>query len=274
MSDLSPIAILRKYEVQAKKRLGQHFLIDPNTIRRIIAAVDPHADDRVMEIGPGIGILTRMLVEQCPHLTAVETDAEMITLLRDELGDRLTLLHQDILTVDLPALFAGPHRWKIVGNLPYNISTPILFALRDQHPHLTSATVMLQREVAERIMAKPGMKPYGILAISMQIVADVTRVMHVGPQSFSPPPRVDSTVIQLKFLEKPRFGVKNLEKFQKMVDAAFNQRRKTIKNSLMSRYWKGTAAELEAALENAGINPGDRAETVSIERLARLHQTI
>lgn len=261
----------RFINVRPKKHLGQHFLSDPRIISNIVDQLALEPTDHVIEIGPGPGIMTEQILNRGVPLTVIETDRDMVDALRQNFGDQLTIIHQDILKVNL-AKTLGDKKWKIIGNLPYNISSPILFLLRNHYQQLDRAVVMLQREVAQRIIAPVGSKAYGILAISMQIIADCQMAFSVKPGAFFPPPKVHSAVLRLKFLENARFGVDNLENFKKLVDAAFNQRRKTIKNSLMNRYWQGSVVELEAVLERSGISPTLRPEAVPIEKWASLYR--
>jgi 16S rRNA (adenine1518-N6/adenine1519-N6)-dimethyltransferase len=260
--------------MRALKRFGQHFL-EPAWADKLIAAMDPRPGDLFLEIGPGPGALTLRLAPCVARLTAVEVDPAMIGALGPKLPSNVTLIHGDFLTVDPASLGAGPLR--VAGNLPYNVSSPILFKLIEMHracgrgvagPVLRDATLMVQREVAERIEAKPGGRDYGVLAILVQLHADVRRALTLPPGAFRPAPKVHSAVVSLRF-RAPRVPVRDDAAFTAMVRSMFTQRRKTLSNALKPyAESRGTTAGL--ALGAAGIDSKRRPETLQLEELARL----
>lgn len=268
--------------VRARKRFGQHFL-EPPWADKLVAAIGPRAEDRFLEIGPGPGALTLRLAPLVRHLTAVEIDRDMAAALASRLPANVDLVQADFLEFDLaPVLARGPLR--VAGNLPYNLSSPILFRLidaarpltRDEGgsaelaapPALVDATVMLQREVAERIEAAPGSGEYGVLAISVQLHADVRRLLTLPPGAFRPPPRVHSAVVRLTF-RPPAVALRDAALFAAMVRSMFTQRRKTIGNSL-APFAAARGIDARAALAAAGLDPRRRAETLQLTELARL----
>ncbi len=230
--------------IRPKKSLGQHFLRDPNTIRKIAAAVGAAADDPVVEIGPGTGALTEELLRHYPDLTAVEVDERAITHLRETLPD-LDVRQQDVLETDWAALAEekGGTLW-VVGNLPYYITSPILFSLLDGRQHLRRAVVMMQKEVAERLVAVPRTKAYGILSVQTQLLCRPTLLFDVSRHVFYPKPDVTSAVVALDF-DAPEPDV-DVELLRRTVRTAFNQRRKTLRNSL-----KPITAETGCAVPDA-----------------------
>jgi 16S rRNA (adenine1518-N6/adenine1519-N6)-dimethyltransferase len=254
--------------MRAKKRYGQHFL-EPAWADKLVKAIDPLADDRFIEIGPGPGALTLRLAPRVARLTAVELDGEMVGLLQPKVPPNVTLIHADFLDFDFAALEGGQVR--VAGNLPYNVSSPILFALIDAHRthgSIRDATLMLQREVAERIYASPGTRNYGVLSILIQMHADVHPLLTLPPGAFRPPPRVHSAVIGLRF-RPPSVAVSDQAAFVAMVRTMFMQRRKTLLNALRP-YATTRHREPRAALSSAGIDPSRRPETLQLTELARL----
>lgn len=250
--------------LQPRKRFGQHFLIDQNVIDCILHSIDPKPGDRLAEIGPGHGALTYPLLKRCQQLTAIELDRDLIPILQDkarELG-KLELINTDILEFDLSEL-PGDQAYRLVGNLPYNISTPLMFHLLNAANRIVDMHFMVQKEVALRIVAKPGDAHYGRLSVMLQYRCDCEYLFDVAPDSFKPPPRVDSAVVRLHPLPVPRFDTGDDDIFASLVKTAFSQRRKTIANSLKSMIDR----ELIAA---CNIDPGLRAENLSIEDFAQL----
>ena len=254
-----------------KKRYGQHFLV-PQWADKVVAAIAPREDDRFLEIGPGPGVLTLRLAPRVAQLTAIEVDQEMVDLLTPDLPANVTLIHQDFLETPLDSLVsAGRGPLRVAGNLPYNVSSPILFRLIEahkQHGGLSDATLMLQREVAERIEARPGSKAYGVLSISVQLHADVRRVLALPPGAFRPAPKVHSSVIRLTF-RPPAVALSDEAAFEAMVRSMFTQRRKTLSNALKP-FASSRGADAAAALGAAGIDPARRPETLQLDELARL----
>lgn len=254
-----------------KKRYGQHFLL-PQWADKLVDAIEPRAEDRFLEIGPGPGVLTLRLAPRVAHLTAIEVDREMVDLLRPDLPPNVTLVHQDFLETPLDELLEGTEGpLRVAGNLPYNVSSPILFRLihgYTRHRGFVDATLMLQREVAERIEARPGTKDYGVLSISVQLHADVRRVLALTPGAFRPMPKVHSSVLRLTF-RPPAVALTDEVVFEAMVRSMFTQRRKTLSNALKAfAATRGRAAA--AALAASGIDPTRRPETLQLDELARL----
>lgn len=255
--------------MRAKKRYGQHFL-ESAWADKVVAAIDPRAEDRFVEIGSGPGALTRRLAPRVAHLTAIEVDRAMVDAITPAIAANVALVHADVLDVDLAAIADG-RPIRVAGNLPYNISTPILFALIDVHRRqglLTDATVMIQREVADRIVARPGGRDYGVLSILIQLHADVRQVLALPPGAFRPPPKVRSAVVRLTF-RPPAVVLSDEGAFEAMVRSMFMQRRKTLANALRP-YATARGREAAAALAAAAIDPRRRPETLQLAELARL----
>ena len=255
--------------MRAKKRYGQHFL-QGAWADKLVDAIAPLPDDHFVEIGPGPGALTLRLAPRVAHVTAIEVDREMVAVLAPRLPANVTLVEQDFLETDLVALMArGPVR--VAGNLPYNVSSPILFRLLDAHRRhgcLRDATLMLQREVAGRIEAKPGVKEYGVLSIFVQLHADVRRMLSLPPGAFRPAPKVQSAVTRLTF-RPPAVPLADEVVFNEMVRSMFTQRRKTLTNAL-TPFAGSIGRSAEEALRTAGIAGTRRAETLQLIELARL----
>jgi 16S rRNA (adenine1518-N6/adenine1519-N6)-dimethyltransferase len=263
----------------ARKRFGQHFL-EPAWADKLVAAIEPNGGDRFLEIGPGPGALTLRLAPRVAHLTAVEVDRELAATLEPQLPPNVELLVADFLDLDLsPLLQSGPLR--VAGNLPYNISSPILFRLIEAvrgrpdartpgrpDSRIVDATLMLQREVAERLEARPGSKDYGVLSISVQLHADVRRVLSLAPGAFRPAPKVHSAVVRLTFRTFPSPPRDELV-FVAMVRSMFTQRRKKLANAL-GPFADARNIHPVAALEAAGIDPSRRPETLDLAELTRL----
>jgi 16S rRNA (adenine1518-N6/adenine1519-N6)-dimethyltransferase len=255
--------------MRPRKRLGQHFL-ESAWADKLVAAIDARPDDRLIEIGPGPGALTTRLAPRVAHLTAIEVDRDLAEALRPRLPANVTLVAGDFLDVDLtPWLAAGPVR--VAGNLPYNISSPILFRLIEAHRltgAILDATVMVQREVADRLVAVPGTGDYGVLSISVQLHAEVRRVLTLPPGAFRPPPKVHSAVVRLTF-RPPAVALLDERVFDGMVRSMFTQRRKTLGNAL-APFAESRGQDARAALGTAGIDPSRRPETLQLTELARL----
>ena len=246
-----------------RKRFGQHFLRDMRVIERIAAAFAPHAHDRVVEIGPGEGVLTRELIGNVAHLDVVELDRDLAAHLREALPGTVTVHSADALTFDFCALAPPGGKLRVIGNLPYNISTPLLFHLLDQAQCVGDMLFMLQKEVVDRMASAPGGKDYGRLSVMVQYRCRVEKLFTVPPGAFQPPPKVDSAVVRLTPHATPPVEVRDPATFARVVQAAFSQRRKTLRNSL-----KGlVSAEAMTAL---GIDPVRRAETLSLTEFAAL----
>ncbi len=246
-----------------RKRFGQHFLHERGIIQRIVAAFDPKPSDHVVEIGPGEGVLTRELVGKVAKLDVVELDRDLIERLRQSLPESVTIHNADALKFDFCSLAPSHGKLRIIGNLPYNISTPILFHLLDQAHCIGDMLFMLQKEVVDRMAAAPGGKDYGRLSVMLQWGAKVEKLFNVAPGAFRPPPKVDSSVVRLTPYEKPPVEVHDPQRFAQIVKAAFSQRRKVLRNTL-----KGLVAP--ETMERLGIDPGRRAETLSLQEFAAL----
>ncbi|MEW6736829.1 MAG: 16S rRNA (adenine(1518)-N(6)/adenine(1519)-N(6))-dimethyltransferase RsmA [Acidobacteriota bacterium] len=262
--------------MRAKKSLGQNFLVDGSTAARIISAVAPAMDEAILEIGPGRGALTRLLLERAGLVLAVEIDEELGEWLKTELrSDRLMIIEADILAVDLASLLANVRavhtqlqpRVRVVANLPYYISTAVLTRLITARALFKDFTLMLQREVAERIISSPGSREYGVLSVMVQLYCQARRLFHVSPGAFRPIPKVDSTVLHLDVREVPIAPVADEALLTSVVQAAFSQRRKTIINSLKSAIASInpylTPEQVAPILQAAAIEPIRRAETLS-----------
>ncbi|GAC1628234.1 MAG: 16S rRNA (adenine(1518)-N(6)/adenine(1519)-N(6)) -dimethyltransferase RsmA [Nevskia sp.] len=248
----------------AKKRFGQHFLHDPQVLERIVRTVNPKADDPLIEIGPGRGALTRLLLPRVDRLIVIEIDTDVIGPLKAACGQspKLEIHLADALEVDYPSLVPADARLRLIGNLPYNISTPLLFHLLEYATRVRDMHFMLQKEVVDRMAASPGSKDYGRLTVTIAARAEADNLFHVGPGAFHPPPKVDSAVVRLTPRPAP-FEVLDLGAYDRLVTAAFSQRRKTLANGM--RGWL-TSAEIETT----GINPGIRAERLAPAEFARL----
>ena len=246
---------------RAKKSLGQHFLVDGHYIARIVAAIRPEADDIMVEIGPGPGALTRPLLDKLPHLHVVELDRDMVARLREEFPDtRLTVHQADALDFDF-GQFGG--HLRVVGNLPYNISSPLLFHLADSASKIRDLCFMLQKEVVDRMAAAPDTADYGRLSVMLQARFRVERLFVVPPGAFRPPPKVDSAIVRLYPRPMDAVPYADARVFADVVARAFGQRRKTLRNTL-----KGL---VDAAMfEELGIDPVRRGETLSVQEFARL----
>ncbi len=268
--------ILQKYQFRMQKKYGQNFLIDTNILRKIIEAAQITKEDCVLEIGPGIGTMTQYLAEAAGSVIAVEIDKDLIPILEETLGDydNVTLIHADILKVDLHKLSEeqGKGRpFKVVANLPYYITTPIIMALFESHIPLTSITVMVQSEVADRMQVGPGTKDYGALSLAVQYFAKPEVVARVPASCFIPRPNVDSTVIRLVRHTSPPVEVADEAYLFAIIRASFNQRRKTLVNGLVNAENLGvTRQQVEEVLEQMGISKTIRGETFTLERFAEL----
>jgi 16S rRNA (adenine1518-N6/adenine1519-N6)-dimethyltransferase len=250
---------------RARKRFGQNFLVDPSYIQKIVDAVAPAPGDAVVEIGPGLGALTTPLLATLDHLHVVEIDRDLAQRLRErDDAAKLTVHEQDALTFDLSALATN---LKVVGNLPYNISSPLLFHIANSATRVQHITVMLQKEVVDRMTAAPDTPDYGRLSVMLQATFSVKRLFIVPPGAFRPVPNVDSAVAQLTPLATPLVPAEQFETFSKIVMAAFGQRRKTLHNTL-----KGMVTD--AQLQACGINPIARGETLSVHQYAALSALI
>ena len=255
----------RSTVIRARKRFGQHFLHDPAVVRRIVAVIDPQSADRLVEIGPGLGALTRPLLERTGHIEVIEIDRDVVPLLERHCAGagRLTVHLADALGVDIAALARGGEPLRIVGNLPYNISTPLLFHLLDAAAVIRDMHFMLQKEVVDRMVAAPDSGDYGRLTVMLAARCRTERLFRVGPGAFRPPPRVDSAVVRLVPLTEPPFPLPDPQRFAALVAAAFSMRRKTLRNSL-----RGLVDE--STFDACGIDPGRRPETLTAAEFGTL----
>ncbi len=282
MSSPSLQAILKKHGIRPKKALGQHFLSAVPTIRKIVDSLAPSFADDVIEIGPGPGIMTGLVAERARSVVAIDTDEAMIAVAREELAgrDNIRFLHGDILEQEIGAIAAacgaGPRAaFKLIGNLPYNISSPILFWMIERRSRLSQAVIMVQKEVAQRLAAAPGGKEYGILSVAVQCFARVEKLFDVSAKSFIPPPKVTSSVLRLDFQRPHEPAPKDEAFFRSVIRSAFGKRRKTLRNSLLGASGLAIdAARIDAALSAARIDPRRRAETLSIAEFIRLAELL
>jgi 16S rRNA (adenine1518-N6/adenine1519-N6)-dimethyltransferase len=250
--------------MRARKRFGQHFLHDPAIIARIVAAIAPKPGEHLVEIGPGLGALTLPLLAQIPELDAVEIDRDAIRELRAKIiGAGLRIHEDDVLKFDIATLRTDARPLRLVGNLPYNISTPLLFRLIEQREHIRDMHFMLQKEVVDRMAAQPDTADYGRLTIMLAPWVKVESLFDIGPGAFRPPPRVMSSIVRLTPHASTPFAIADQAVFARVVAAAFAQRRKTLRNALKSLL-------PEAAIVRAGIDPNARGETVSPAGFAAL----
>ena len=250
--------------IRPRKSLGQNFLHDPAVIARIVREIAPARDDRVVEIGGGQGALTRPLLEQLDHLDVIETDSRLVPLLAALAPpDRLTVHRADALEFDFASLAAPGQKLRIVGNLPYNISTPLLFHFLKFRDRLRDLHLMLQKEVVDRMVARPGSKTYGRLTIMLAAWTDIERCFEIGPGAFKPAPKVRSTVVRIVARQEPRFAIADEQRFRQLVALAFSMRRKTLRRILKGRL-------SEADLVRSGFAPEARPETLAPEDFARL----
>ncbi len=267
--------ILRKYQFRMQKKYGQNFLIDANILAKIVEAARITEEDCVLEIGPGIGTMTQYLAEAAGQVIAVEIDRGLIPILEETLSpyDNVTVLCEDILKVDLAALAekSGGRSIKVVANLPYYITTPIIMALFESRMPLASITVMVQSEVAERMQTGPGSKEYGALSLAVQYYAKPETVAKVPASCFLPRPNVDSTVVRLTRYEKPPVEAADEAFLFAVIRASFNQRRKTLVNGLANAGGLSvTRGQVETVLEEMGLLPTVRGETFTLERFTEL----
>ena len=266
------IRVMKENGFTVRKKFGQNFLIDSHVIDKIIAAAEIDKDTEVLEIGPGLGTLTQYLAEAAKSVTAVEIDDMLIPILEKTLAsyDNVRIVHGDILKQDVNELFGG-RPFKIVANLPYYITTPIIMSLLESKVPAQSITVMIQKEVADRMKASPGSKDYGALSLAVQYYSEPYLAANVPPNCFMPRPGVGSAVIRLKILDKPSVEVKDEELMFKIIRASFNQRRKTLANAVS--HFKGlnfSREDVEKALEACDLKPGVRGEALTLEEFSAL----
>lgn len=270
------IEILQKYGFVFQKRFGQNFLIDTHVLEKIIRASEIEKDDFVVEIGPGIGTMTQYLAEAAGQVAAVEIDDMLIPILKDTLKewDNVTVIHGDILKTDIRKLAEEKNHGnpiKVVANLPYYITTPIIMGLFESHVPVKSITIMVQKEVADRMQSGPGSKDYGALSLAVQYYARPEIVANVPPNCFMPRPKVGSAVICLRKYEEPPVKVADEKLMFRLIRASFNQRRKTLVNSLKnSADLTYSKEEIEYAIEKCGFSATVRGEALTLEQFAAL----
>ena len=270
------IEVIKKYEFCFQKKFGQNFLIDGHVLDKIIAGAGVTKDDMVLEIGPGIGTMTQYLAEAAGKVVAVEIDRNLLSILQETLADydNVKVIHADVLSLDLEKLVQeenGGRPIKVVANLPYYITTPIIMALFEQHVPLANVTVMVQKEVAARMKSGPGSKDYGALSLAVQCYAEPYIVANVPCNCFMPRPNVDSAVIRLTRYEEPPVQVNDEKMLFKIIRASFNQRRKTLQNGLNnSSELNFTKDQIAAAIAEAGFSPSVRGEALTLEQFAKL----
>lgn len=280
MADLSnpkkTIEIIQKYKFMFQKKFGQNFLIDSHVVEKIIASANLTKEDCVLEIGPGIGTMTQVLAENARKVIAVEIDRNLISILSETLADysNVTIINDDILKVDIKAMvqeYNGGRPIKVVANLPYYITTPIIMGLFESQVPLSSITVMVQKEVANRMKEGPGSKDYGALSLAVQYYAKPEFVANVPPNCFIPRPNVGSAVIRLTRHSKPPVEVMDEKLMFALIRASFNQRRKTLVNGLNnSSEIPYTKEQIQAALEDRNLSLSIRGEALSLEQFAEL----
>lgn len=270
------IETLKKYNFDFKKKFGQNFLIDSHVLYKIMDAAEVGEEDFVLEIGPGIGTMTQYLAERAKKVLAVEIDKKALPILQNTLGmyDNVTILNEDILKVDLNRIvleYNDGKPIKVVANLPYYITTPIVMNLFESHVPIASITVMVQKEVAQRMQEGPGSKDYGALSLAVQYYAAPYIAAFVPPNCFMPRPKVGSAVIRLTRYEEPPVKVKDEKLMFELIRASFNQRRKTLQNGICN-YQKlsFTKEQVAQALEEMGLPAGERGEKLSLEQFAQL----
>lgn len=270
------LAVINRYEFAFQKKFGQNFLIDQGIVEKIVREAGVTKDDFVLEIGPGIGTMTQILCENAREVAAVEIDRKLIPILNDTLSeyDNVTIINDDILKVDINKLAEeknGGRPIKVVANLPYYITTPIIMGLFESHVPLDSITIMVQKEVADRMQTGPGSKDYGALSLAVQFYAKPEIVVNVPPECFMPRPNVGSAVIRLKRHGTRPVDVKDEKLMFRIIRASFNQRRKTLANGLNNSPEIGyTKEQIAAAIEELGRGASIRGEALTLEEFARL----
>jgi 16S rRNA (adenine1518-N6/adenine1519-N6)-dimethyltransferase len=253
--------------IRPHKQFGQHFLVNPTVVERMIAAAQINAESTILEIGPGLGVLSDKLAERAARLYLVEVDTVLADRLRTRFtgNERVQVITADFLSLDPSAAFPEP-LIHVVASLPYNVATPILFRLLEYRSKFPAVTVMIQKEVAERLSAAPGTKAYGVPSVLFQLYATVQTVCTVGPRSFFPAPKVESQVVRLVFQDTPQVAIQSEKVFRRIVKAAFAQRRKTLRNALRAAGY----GDLDIVSTQTGIDLQRRGETLSVEEFATL----
>lgn len=274
MDRLDTREIVKRHGFKFSKSLGQNFLTDVSVLDDIVESADINNEDFVIEIGPGVGTLTKELLKKAKKVCAIELDSGLIPILKEEIGEEenFQLINKDAMKVDFNEVIGEEKSVKLVANLPYYVTTPIISRILNEKYNFKSLIIMIQKEVAERINSKPSCKEYGSLTILVQYYCNTSIVRTVKPSSFIPEPKVDSTVIKLEKLPKTRIKVEDEKLFFKVVRDAFNMRRKTLWNALKPLGL--SSDDMKAAFDNAGIDPKRRGETLSIEEFGHLADEI
>lgn len=272
--DVKTQELVKKYNFKFSKSLGQNFLIDDSVLKDIVAGAEVSEEDLVIEIGPGVGTLTRELIKKAKRVVAIELDSDLIPILTEELGneEKFSLIHNDALKVNFDEIMAGEKSVKLVANLPYYVTTPIIAKLLNDGYKFNSLTIMIQKEVAERMNSEPNCKEYGSISVLVQYFCNTKIIRKVAPSSFMPRPKVDSIVIRLDRLEEPRVALKDEKIFFDIVRNSFNMRRKTLWNALKS--FGLDKENMEEVFEKAGIDQKRRGETLSIEEFGALANSL
>ena len=272
--------LLNRHNFSFSKSLGQNFLIDEGVLDKIVTAANIDKNTCALEIGPGAGTLTRLLAERAKKAVAIEIDSALIPVLSESMAefDNFTLIHKDVMEVDLAQLTSeifGKDSFSVVANLPYYITTPIVMGLLESNLPVNTMTLMVQKEVADRIIASPGTKDYGALSVAVQYYTKPSTVCKAEPHCFMPQPKVDSTVIKLDVLPNPSVQVKDEKKFFKIVKSAFGQRRKTLMNALSkSPHIAIEKSVVESALTTMGLDLAIRGERLTVEQFAELSNLV
>lgn len=275
----TPRNILKKHGIRPLKRLGQSFLVDNNITKKIVMISDIKSGDIVVEIGSGLGIMTAMIAQEAKRVIALEVDKYMVDILREELKNHpnVEIVQTDVLKYDFSSAFTeSPQKTlKIIGNIPYNISSQILFRLIQFRDYISSMVLMFQKEVAERIIAPPGTKEYGIISVIVSMYTKPSLEVSVPGSCFYPKPNVDSSVLKLTVREAPLFNIKNPDFFSKVVKTAFSKRRKTLLNNLKySDLLKASKKDITDILELLDIDSNRRGETLTVEEFGKLSNAL
>lgn len=265
--------LLVTHGLRPKKRWGQSFLVDRNILRKILEAGELHPEDRVLEVGAGVGTLTHALAERCRRVVAVEIDARLLQIVQEVLRGttQVTLVHGDALRLDFGPLLGEERPWKVIANLPYSIVSPLITRLLALSPSFSLMLFMVQKEVAERLIASPGKRNYGSLSVFVHYYADARVVARVPRTAFYPRPRVDSVLLKLEPLSRPRVTPKDTEMFFRLIRTAFAHRRKTLQNALTRSGWIPLdREEIQETLARVGIDPRRRGETLTLQEFHTL----
>ena len=267
---------LAEYGLLPKKRLGQHFLIDRNILNKVVQTAHLEKEDVILEVGPGLGEMTLALARLAKHVIAVEIDPQLVEILKKKLADcpNVDVVKGDILTINLRKIdFRKSEKMKVVANLPYQISTPLLFHFIELKAFFSTLTLMLQKEVAERMVASPGSKSYGPLSIFIQLFSNLSVCFYIKPSAFFPPPKVESAVVHMNFREKPMVRLEDEKWFRKVVKGCFGYRRKTLMNAL-KHSGLPLPHTVESRMVEVGIDPRRRPETLTIQEFILLAEAL